>query len=1309
MAQPSRALFGALVLISVCLAFAGTSYGQGGTTSTLAGVVVDTSGSVVPGATVVVKHNATGVTNNAVTNAEGVFSFPALNTGSYEVTVSLQGFKTFVENNVVLTSGIGANVRVELQIGTLEEQVLVSSASEIVQTQNSTITTTISTNQITKLPLTSRSAMDFVPFMPGVASSNDTRRSVINGLPRGTINITLDGVNVQDNTLRSTDGFFAIVSPRLDAIDEVTVQTAAQGADAGGQGAVQVKFVTRAGTNDFTGSAYYYYRNDALNANTWFNNRDGNAKPKLLQNQEGVRFGGPLVRNKAFFFVNYEEFHQPSDTSRQRTLLNTQAQQGLFTYTSGGVTRTVNLIQLAAANGQTATADPTIAKVLQDIRNSTSLSGGLTTIDANLARLTFNNHVETTNRFPTYRIDVNLTDKHRFTSALNYQRYNTFPDTLNSRDPAFPGFPVEGGQYSQRIGFSNWVRSTFSSNLVNEARIGYSGAPVQFFPELAPSMWSGSLVNTNAFNIAFPAVGTQLTSPGGSSSTTGAPNLPQPSSRNATALLIEDGVTWLKGAHSFTFGGSATQYTVWLQNQTLTPTANIGIASSDPALAMFNSTNFPGASAAQLTAAQNMYALITGRVSTFTSDARLDETSGTYAFLGPSMQRGRMREFDTWVQDQWRVKPNVTLNLGVRYGLQLPFSPLNGVYTFASMTEVCGISGVNSSGTCNLFAPDTMTGQHTTLPQYTAGTHAYNIDKNNVAPSAGVVWTPEAREGWLGKLMGPEGDFVIRGGYSRNYSRAGLSDFTTPFGSNTGVTQSLTRAPTSFFLFRDPSSLTPPSFTPTPAYPLTPTLTSSVNGYAPNIQVPSADSVSVGIQRAIDRNTSIEVRYVGTWGHDIWLTSNYNEFDIFNNGFINEFRKAQANLQANIAAGKGNTFAYTGAAGTSPLPIFLAYFNGATSALSSDPTKYTGGNWTNPNILGFLAMRNPNPFAFACLSAAACSNSTRQNGFIGSATFRANAAAAGLPVNFFIVNPDTLAGANITDSLGSSRYNALQLEMRRRFSGGFQAQASYVFGRQYATVADANRNLLTLRAPAFEARATGDAGGAIGSDITSTFKLNLLYELPVGEGHRLGGGSNSVLSRVISGWAVGVATILRSGELIDLGNVRPVGMSPSDLQNLFQLRNDAAGRHAYMLPQDVIDQTINAFNVSATSPTGYAGAPPSGRYFAPANGPDCIELDTAERYGQCASRSLVVTGPMFRQTDLTFTKHTRVTARSDFQIGLNILNVFNQPNFVPVGQVGTATSINSSMATNVLTNYEVTALTGTNTSRLIEIVTRFNW
>jgi Carboxypeptidase regulatory-like domain/TonB-dependent Receptor Plug Domain len=254
---------GSLVAVAVFLAMAGTSYGQGGTTSTLAGVVVDGSGAVIPGADVVARHNATGVTVSAVTNSDGAFSFPALNIGQYTVTVSLQGFKTAVINNVVLTSGAGANVRATLEVGALEELVTVSSQSEIVQTQNSTISTTINTNQITKLPLTSRSAMDFVPFMPGVATANGNRQSIINGLPRGTINITLDGVNIQDNTLRSTDGFFAIVSPRLDAIEEVTVQTASQGADSGGQGAVQVKFVTRAGTNNYVGSGYYFYRNDA--------------------------------------------------------------------------------------------------------------------------------------------------------------------------------------------------------------------------------------------------------------------------------------------------------------------------------------------------------------------------------------------------------------------------------------------------------------------------------------------------------------------------------------------------------------------------------------------------------------------------------------------------------------------------------------------------------------------------------------------------------------------------------------------------------------------------------------------------------------------------------------------------------------------------------------------------------------------------------------------------------------------------------------------------------------------------------------
>ena len=385
-----------LVAVSFALGPPGVSSAQVSTTSTLSGIAVDPSGGVIPGADVVVKHDATNVIQQAVSNSEGAFSFPGLNSGTYTVTISLTGFKTVVVSNVVLTSGAPASVRAVLEVGGLSEQITVVSTSEIVQTQSPTVSQTINTNQITRLPLTSRSAMDFVNMLPGVSTPAGNRDATINGLPRGSINITLDGVNVQDNTLRSTDGFFAIVSPRLDAIEEVTVTTASQGAADAGQGAVQIKFVTRAGTNNLNGSGYYYYRSDGLNANTWFNNRNAVDKAKLKQNQLGVRVGGPIVmpgmfdgHNKAFFFFNMEGVRQPSDTTRNRTILNASALAGNFSYVANGVTQTVNVFDLAARNGQLATPDPVVARLLQEIQTATR-GGSLQTIDPNLDRFSFN-------------------------------------------------------------------------------------------------------------------------------------------------------------------------------------------------------------------------------------------------------------------------------------------------------------------------------------------------------------------------------------------------------------------------------------------------------------------------------------------------------------------------------------------------------------------------------------------------------------------------------------------------------------------------------------------------------------------------------------------------------------------------------------------------------------------------------------------------------------------------------------------------------------------------------------------------------
>src|SRR5262249_33517980 len=198
-------------------------------------------------------------------------------------------------------------------------------------------------------------------------------------------------------------------------------------------------------------------------------------------------------------------------------------------------------------------------------------------------------------------------------------------------------------------------------------------------------------------------------------------------------------------------------------------------------------------------------------------------------------------------------------------------------------------------------------------------------------------------------------------------------------------------------------------------------------------------------------NMSVEVRYVGTRGKDQWRVSsngnngneisalNYNEVDIFENHFLDEFRLAQANLQANVALGRGNTFAYTGA-GTSPLPTFLAFFNGQPSSQASNTGAYAGGDWTNPTNLNFLAVRHPKPVGFPH------TNSTR---LLGSAAFRANALAAGLPANYFVVNPNLLGGANVTTNIGQTRYNSMQFELKRRYAQGLQFQSSYVFGHGY--------------------------------------------------------------------------------------------------------------------------------------------------------------------------------------------------------------------------------------------------------------------
>ena len=229
-------------------------------------------------------------------------------------------------------------------------------------------------------------------------------------------------------------------------------------------------------------------------------------------------------------------------------------------------------------------------------------------------------------------------------------------------------------------------------------------------------------------------------------------------------------------------------------------------------------------------------------------------------------------------------------------------------------------------------------------------------------------------------------------------------------------------------------------------YPIVPTVnTNTVNMFDTNLQMPYTTSYTVGWQRKLGNDTAIELRYVGSRHRQDWETVNINEVNIVTNGFVNEFRKAQANLQANIAAGRGATFAYTGAPGTSALPIFLAYLNGQPGGQAGDPGQYTGAFWNQASFVNYLAAMNPNPFGFMCNNAPACTTATLGNGFLRNATFRNNA-RAGLPVNFRR-QPRHARRRDLTTNSGGANYNSMQFEFRKRLTNGVAFNTSYAWGR----------------------------------------------------------------------------------------------------------------------------------------------------------------------------------------------------------------------------------------------------------------------
>ncbi len=1270
-------------LLALLLAFANTpAFAQGSSSSSLSGTVVDADGGAIPGATVIVKNNATGVSIEAVSNSSGQFSFPGLTAGTYTVTVSLAGFKTFVANEVRLISSRPSEITAKLEIGALTETIEVRAASELVQTQSSTVASTLSTEQLTELPLVSRNALYSLAMLPGVsASGNNLRNSIINGLPNNTVNITIDGVGT-GNALQSGDGFFSMVTPRMDAVEEVTVTGAVPGVGAGA-GSVQVAFTTRSGSNQFDTSAYLYWRDPRFNTNYYFNEINNLPKNVAKLYTYGGRAGGPIVlpgfdgRGKAFFFLNFEHQYQPTSATRTRTILNPTATQGIFTYDQvvAGVTtqRTVNVLQLAGLNGQITALDPTIQSMLALIRAATATQGTInTTTNRNLQQYVFQSEAKGNQYAPTGRLDYNLTDKHRITGTYYWQRFKSNPDLLNNVDNSFPGMPNYGQQNSYRTTGSLGVRSTLTSNMVNEFKGGWQWSPNDFFSNVTKDMFD----NMGGYAIVMPLV-TDIFSV----------NNPQP--RNTTTWSVSDDLSWLKGSHSFTFGGSFSGVHNRQQSYNLVPTLNMGFdTTNDPAAAMFNTTNFPGASTGNLSDARGLYALLTGRLTSIAGTARLDAATGKYVYLGDLTQKSRGFSTAAYASDSWRVTPTLTLNAGLRWDVQLPFTPVTATFSTATLEDLCGISGVGSGPvgrTCNMFKPGTVGGkaQPTYVP-YTVGGQSYKTKWTNLGYNVGFAWRPNVQDGWMRTILGSPDQATVRGGYSMTYNVERIDRFNP--GGNPGGTTPATRNATGVFcivcpgeswpvLISQTSRLGPPSFPESPVYPILASTSTNVNIMSPDLRTPRVHSYSVGFQRSIGSDMALEVRYVGNRAKYAWGAENWNERTIFENGFYDEFLLARANLKANIAAGRGNTFAYTGVAGTSPLPIHQAFLSGRSGADVTNPARYTASQYSNAVFYNRLGIFEPE-----VANAAAALDTT---------AFRVNGLAAGLPVNFWVMNP-AIGNANIMMDGGGTKYNSLQVELRRRLSKGLLVSTNYTYAISKGL------SLQTLRLDRFQVDTTGQP---------HEFKGNFTYEVPVGRGRRFGTDMNPILNGIVGNWEFsGNARIQTSRFRIT--NAKLVGMTADELSKEFKIRiyKDAVTgtTTVYSMPVDIIANTRAAYSTDATTASGYSAAlgTPTGRYIKPSSDATCVFIYRDD----CNAPDIQINGPLYTKVDLRIKKLFPFLSRGSLEVNVEALNAFTNRNFnhnLSPGE-GTGTFQVTSAATDINTS-------GDPGGRVGQIVFRINW
>jgi hypothetical protein len=1161
----------ALVAVLVTTAYS-AAWAQTGTSS-LIGEVTDAQKSVIPGATVTVRNNATNVSQTTVTDERGTYRFANMPPGRYEMRVELSGFKTAVISDVVLQVDSTARQNATLELGGVTETVQVTSEVPIVNTTDASLGNALSPQQIRSLPVEAQNVVHLLSLQPGAVfipvtnpATADPRYGSVAGARADQQNVTLDGIDVNDP--QNQTAYTSAVRMTQESLQEFRVSTATYNADMGRSSGPQVTLVTRSGGNTFDGSAYWTFRRTATSSNEYFlklaqlgSGRESEP-PKLDKDIFGGSFGGPIRRNRLFFFGNFERLNEQSESPVVRAVPSNSFRDGVLLYRCavaalcpGGSVQGFSRSH-AVPSGWYGMSPSEIAAIdplgIGPSRAASTYFGQYPSpnepgLDGqNIMDFRFAAPIE--NIFNTFisRVDYKASDSgnHNF-----FGRFGMQDDTINQA-PQFPGQDPRLQRLFTNFGAAFGYDAVLSSNLTNSFRYG-----VTKIDEANQGRTNG---NWTAFRFisSFDASGETFTS-----------------TRETPMQNFVNDLTWFRGAHTMKFGTNI-RFTRIPKNRfqssylsaTVNPSWVAGIGRRNMPGSSFCTAPICSQLPAVATAGQAGYAdawlNILGVMSQATQRANYDRDGNPLAPGTPVAREIASDEYEFYVQDSWQLRSNLTLTVGVRYSLYSPPYEVNGmqVQPTISMGEWFNQRVENMQRGVPSSASETVTFDLSGPKNNRPGFYAW--DKNNFAPRVALAWSASD-------------SLVVRGGYTKVFDRVGVGlannfDEGFAFGMSTTLSSPFGAAYETDprVRFTAPGQL-PPTVPAAPpgGFPQTPprfagVITTSIDD---TLVTPSAHMGSLTIGKDLTRNLAVEAGYIGRFGRDLLVRRDIamplNLVDPRSG--TDYFTAARQLINAAQALGLTGSSSAAAYARLGSIPYWENLFPGAAG----------GGLTATQNIAQLYMAYAPDWISALWELDQFCSPACAITG----------------PFSYFAEQYDSLAAVS---SIARSNYHGMVLTLRKRYSAGTQFDFNYTLSQSK------DHGSQVERGSAFGNFANGGYSGFLVNsfdqelnwgysdfDVRHQINMNWLAELPFGAGKRWAN-SGGALNQLVGGWSVAGLWRWTSGFPFNVYNCRSCWATNWNLQG-----------NAMLVDENRLPPTETTLNVVDGRPSPFANPTEALTYF----------------------------------------------------------------------------------------------------------------